>query len=70
MLKVKIKVMHILTANISKMVTDRANITITINYEFAHGLSISILDLIFAYSNVQLAVGMVSPNMLAFLFYK
>ena len=31
---------HILTANISKMVRDKANITIVIKYEVAYGVSI------------------------------
>ena len=38
----KIKVMHIFTANISKMVTDMANITIDIRYDVACELSIGI----------------------------
>ena len=42
---VKIKVMHILTANISKMLTDEVNITIAIKYEVTYGLSISIFTL-------------------------
>ena len=40
--------MYTSTVNISKMVTDRANITIDIEYEVAYGLSISIFNL--AYS--------------------
>ena len=36
------KVIHISTANISKMVKDRANITIAFKYEVAHRHSISI----------------------------
>ena len=40
--KVKVKVMNISTANISKIVTDRANITSVIKYEVAYGISISI----------------------------
>ena len=38
----KVKVMHISNVNISKMITDRENLTITIKYEVAYGLSISI----------------------------
>ena len=36
-----VKVTYILSVNISKMVTDRANITITIRYEVIYGLSIN-----------------------------
>ena len=35
-------VMHILTANISKMITDRANISLAIKYDVTCRLSISI----------------------------
>ena len=41
-LKVKVKVMHISTANIYKMMTDTANSTIVITYEVAPRLSINI----------------------------
>ena len=41
-LKVKVKIMHISTANIYKMMTDTANSTIAITYEVAPGLSINI----------------------------
>ena len=41
-LKVKVRVMHISIMNISKMVTDRANIAIANMYEVAYGLSIGI----------------------------
>ena len=41
-LKTKGKVMHILTVDISKMVTDRVNITIAIKYEVTHRLLINI----------------------------
>ena len=55
-LKVKVKIMHILIVNISKMVTDTANNTIAIKY-VTFLLSISLfrdnLDLI------NLAIGMV-----------
>ena len=39
---VKVKVINILTVNISKMITDRTNITIAIKYEIEYGLSISV----------------------------
>ena len=62
-LKVKVKIMHIFTANIS-MVQHRANIIIAIKYDVAYGLSISIyLDLTFGYSEGQLGrMNGVSPN--------
>ena len=40
--------MHISTANISKIVTDMANITIGFKYEFAYELSISIFTFDFS----------------------
>lgn len=39
-----VKVIHILTADISKMVTDRVIITIDIKYEVTYDLSIAVLD--------------------------
>ena len=41
-LMVKVKVTYIWTVNISKLLTDRANITIAINYDVEYALSISI----------------------------
>ena len=41
-LKIKLKVLNSSTANISKIVTDKSNITIAIKYEIAYGLLISI----------------------------
>ena len=38
----KVKAMHIYTANISKTVTDSANITIAVKCDVAYGFSISI----------------------------
>ena len=48
-LKVKVKVMHILTANISKMVTDKANITIAIKYKVVYCFTWTYLDFTIAY---------------------
>ena len=39
-LKVKVKVMLIFTANISKMVTDQTNVIIAITYEVAYRISL------------------------------
>ena len=41
--KVTMEVMHISTANIYKMITDRENITTAYKYEIERGLSISII---------------------------
>ena len=43
MLKIMVKVMHILIVNFSQMVTDSANIAIANKYKVAYGLSIGIL---------------------------
>ena len=42
MLKVKVKIVHISTVNISKMMTYMANIIIAMKYEAAYWLSIDI----------------------------
>ena len=51
--------MHTSTANISKMVTDRAIITITIKYKVAYGFLIGIYILPQSTINVNLAVATV-----------
>ena len=50
-----IKVMHILTVNISKMETDRANITIA-KYEVRYGLSMTIQILSWSIQKVKFKV--------------
>ena len=45
--------MHIIPGNVSKMVTDRATITILIKYAVTYGLQLSHLDFMLAHSNGQ-----------------
>ena len=49
LLEVKLKVMHISSVNISKMVTDSANITIAIEYDVTYGRLLAYLRLILGY---------------------
>ena len=52
-LKVKVKVTHLSTVNISQEVKDRANITIAIQYEVHLGLWLAYLDLTLGHSKVK-----------------
>ena len=61
--------MYILTVTISIMVTDKANITITIKYEVVYGLSITYLELTLAYSKGHHGrMNGVSSNLLSLFF--
>ena len=60
--------MHISTGNISKMVTDMANITIDIKYCIACWLRLAYLELNLAYYKSELGLwNGVSPNIFTFL---
>ena len=56
-LKVKVKVMHILTVNISQAMTDRANITIAPDIMLHGGIRLAYLELTLTYLTISLAVG-------------